>query len=86
MIKRCLKLSLLLIAMILLLAACGDRISENDIVGKSYTYEKDGCGGTFTITINEDGTFPITRAGSAATSDSENGPLREIRCSFPTPG
>ena len=28
-----------------------------DIVDKVYVYEKDGCGGDFTIEINADGTF-----------------------------
>lgn len=32
-------------------------MTKDDIVDKIYTYEKDGCGGDFTIQIKADGTF-----------------------------
>jgi len=32
-------------------------MTKDDIVDKVYVYEKDGCGGDFTIEINSDGTF-----------------------------
>ena len=32
-------------------------ITKDDIVDKVYTYEKDGCGSNFTITVKADGTF-----------------------------
>ena len=32
-------------------------ITKDDIVDKIYTYEKEGCGGEFTIEIKADGTF-----------------------------
>ena len=32
-------------------------VTVADIVDKVYVYEKDGCGGDFTIEINADGTF-----------------------------
>ena len=32
-------------------------ITKDDIVDKIYTYEKDGCGSNFTITVKADGTF-----------------------------
>lgn len=42
-----------------LLAGCAETgsIKESDITGKTYTYQKDGFGGDFTITIMDDGTF-----------------------------
>ena len=42
---------------VLLLAGCAGSVSESDITGKTYLYEKDGFGGDFAITIEEDGTF-----------------------------
>ena len=53
----------LLLAIILglsLLTACGNTekvYTAEDVAGKTYTYEKDGCGGPFTISIYADGTF-----------------------------
>ena len=38
-------------------------ITKDDIVDKIYTYEKDGCGGNFTITIKADGTFNYYEGG-----------------------
>ena len=32
-------------------------ITKDDIANKIYTYEKDGCGSNFTITVKADGTF-----------------------------
>ena len=43
-----------------LLTGCGEKqkvYTSEDIVGKTYVYEKDGCGGYFTIDLFEDGTF-----------------------------
>lgn len=54
------RLTLLVLAMALLCAGftgCAHRITESDIAGKTYVYEKDGFGGDFTIKINSDGTF-----------------------------
>ena len=34
-----------------------NEITKEDIVDKVYVYEKDGCGGDFTIEIKADGTF-----------------------------
>ena len=43
------------------LAGCGSgqeaMVQEDDITDQSYTYEGDGFGGNFTLTINSDGTF-----------------------------
>lgn len=47
----------LLLVPILLFSGCKKSIEESDIVGKIYTYEKDGFGGSFTIHIKDDGTF-----------------------------
>ncbi len=45
----------------LLCVGCGlknnDNITRQDISGKTYVYEKNGVGSSFTITIEEDGTF-----------------------------
>lgn len=35
----------------------GEFVSAEDIAGNTYTYEKDGFGSDFTITLEEDGTF-----------------------------
>lgn len=43
-----------------LLTACGQTekiYTAEDVAGKAYTYEKDGFGGSFTISLFEDGTF-----------------------------
>lgn len=34
-----------------------DTVQESDLADKTYTYEKDGFGGDFTITLMEDGSF-----------------------------
>lgn len=53
----------LLLALLLcvsLLAACGQKevtYTAEDVAGKAYTYEKEGFGGSFTISLFEDGTF-----------------------------
>lgn len=48
-------------AMVLLCSCCSakkeESVSTQDILGKTYVYEKDGAGGAFTITVEEDGTF-----------------------------
>ena len=40
-----------------ILTACGKTYTAEDVAGKTYVYEKDGCGGYFTINLYEDGTF-----------------------------
>lgn len=43
-----------------LFTACGQTektYTAEDVTGKTYTYEKDGCGGAFTINLFEGGTF-----------------------------
>ena len=47
----------LLPVMAVLLAGCSKPVQESDIAGKSYLYEKDGFGGSFSIQINTDGTY-----------------------------
>ena len=42
---------------IFVFTACGTTYTAEDIAGKTYVYEKDGCGGYFTIKLFEDGTF-----------------------------
>ncbi len=37
--------------------ACASQVKPEDIAGKTYRWEKDGFGGKFTITLNEDGTM-----------------------------
>ena len=51
------KLSALALGMALLLAGCGASVQESNLVGKSYTYEKDGFGGKFGIQLQEDHRF-----------------------------
>ena len=56
------KISLFLIVCLCLtlLAGCGEKqkiYTAEDVGGKSYNYEKDGFGGSFTINLFEDGTF-----------------------------
>lgn len=56
--KVCFLLAIVLC--ISLLAACGQKepvYTTEDVAGKTYTYEKDGCGGVFEINLFEDGTF-----------------------------
>ncbi len=53
---------LIFVFAVVLLCSCGsvkkeESISTQDILGKTYVYEKDGAGGAFTITVEEDGTF-----------------------------
>ena len=47
----------LLSAAAVLLAGCSHPVREGDVAGKSYLYEKEGVGGSFSIQINADGTF-----------------------------
>lgn len=47
----------LLPIMAVLLAGCSKPVQESDIAGKSYLYEKEGFGGSFSIQINIDGTY-----------------------------
>ena len=49
---------ILLIIVCLLLSGC-----RSTVAGKVYTYEKEGFGGDFTITIDEDGTFTYYEGG-----------------------
>ncbi|MBE6553595.1 MAG: hypothetical protein E7666_04545 [Ruminococcaceae bacterium] len=48
-------ISLLTIA--LLLAGCSSTPRQEDLYGKIFIYEKEGFGGNFFITVQEDGTF-----------------------------
>jgi hypothetical protein len=53
-------LSVMLLIMItfgMLGCAAPQEIPREDIVDKVYVYEKDGCGGNFTIEIRADGTY-----------------------------
>ena len=54
--KVCTK-ALLALVLAVLLAACGQTVREEDVVGRTYTYEKEGFGGNFAISLHEDGTF-----------------------------
>ena len=47
----------LALALILPMVGCGRSVQAGDVAGKTYVYEKDGFGGEFTVTINEDGSF-----------------------------
>lgn len=56
------KISLILaiVFCLTLFAACAapeQALAEEYVVGKRFTYEEDGCGGPFAISIYEDGTF-----------------------------
>ena len=56
------KISLMLavVCWLALLAACAGPeqvFAPEDVAGKAYTYEKEGCGGSFTISLYADGTF-----------------------------
>lgn len=53
--KFCTKAALAL-ALLSLLAGCGRTVREEDVAG-AYVYEKEGFGGNFTISLQEDGTF-----------------------------
>lgn len=57
MIRRRIKLIISLFALALLFTGCAGSVPKSDIAGKAYTYENEGIGGDFTITINGDGTF-----------------------------
>lgn len=53
-------LLLMIILCLTLFAACGAAepvYTAEDVAGRIYLYEGEGCGGNFTITLNEDGTF-----------------------------
>ena len=41
----------------LFLGGCANKIQPEELAGKTYQYEKDGFGGSFTIRLEEDGTF-----------------------------
>ncbi len=45
------------LALLLALAGCGGRVSPDDLAGRTYVYEKEGAGSSFTLTLAEDGTF-----------------------------
>ena len=45
------------LALMLALAGCGGQVSPDDLAGRTYVYEKEGAGGSFTITLAEDGAF-----------------------------
>lgn len=51
------KLCALAFGVALLLLGCGAQVQEDDLTGKSYTYEKDGFGGRFHIQLQEDHQF-----------------------------
>lgn len=52
---------ILLAALLAGLCACGGKQKNKDmkaeLAGKTFVYEKEGFGGEFTITLNEDGTY-----------------------------
>ena len=50
---------LLAVAVFAALAACAKKetAADIDIAGKTFVWEKEGAGGDFTITLNEDGTY-----------------------------
>ncbi|MFR1517830.1 MAG: hypothetical protein ACLSVG_03495 [Clostridia bacterium] len=47
----------LCVIIILLLTGCSQSAEESNVAGKTYIYESEGCGGNFTITIKQDGSF-----------------------------
>lgn len=49
--------ALALTLLVLLPAGCGGRVNPDDLAGRTYVYEKEGAGGSFTLTLAEDGTF-----------------------------
>ena len=51
--------SILILTIAFCAIGCSNRneITKDDIVDKVYVYEKEGCGGDFTIEIKADGTF-----------------------------
>lgn len=57
MIRKCRPLILLFFVLSLFLGGCKKQISESDIAGKMYVYEKEGFGSDFIIEIQKDGTF-----------------------------
>lgn len=44
-----------LLCALLLFAGCAQKVSADDIAGKTYIYEKPGFGGNFTVTLDADG-------------------------------
>jgi len=57
MAHRRVKLSAFLLAAALLLAGCSQSVKKSDIADRTYIYENQGSGGSFSITLNRDGTF-----------------------------
>ena len=56
--KICLMLAV--VCCLTLFAACAapeQGFTPEDVAGKAYPYEKEGCGGAFTISLYADGTF-----------------------------
>lgn len=45
------------LALLLALTGCGGQVGPDDLAGRTYVYEKEGAGGSFTLTLAEDGTF-----------------------------
>ena len=61
MVKKLIICSLMMVCLFSM-AACGQQNSESEniqdvIDSKTYIYEKEGCGGSFTIQIKDDGTY-----------------------------
>lgn len=57
------KARLAALGLILALAGCSKAVTAEDLAGKVYQYEKEGFGGNFTITLEEDGTFTYYEGG-----------------------
>ena len=55
--KHFVKNSLCMLLALGLLAGCSGTVRAEDLAGKRYVYEKDGFGGPFTISLEEDGSF-----------------------------
>lgn len=55
--KHSVKISLFLALALVFLAGCSRAVRAEDLAGKNYLYEKDGFGGDFVISLEEDGSF-----------------------------
>lgn len=58
--KHSVRISLCLLLVLALLAGCSgaaSTVKAEELAGKSYVYEKDGFGGDFVISLEEDGSF-----------------------------